>query len=141
MMLAGIGIDHYEVPDSDDEHDTEIVFKMGRPLGELGTGGGGREVDRFIVLSGSVKFIEEFQKQYVRISCEGDIPFTVAGNLKSWTNYNEVKPYLDVMYQKVIAKFANELFVINVGGYIGESTKKEIECALKNNVPVKYLEV
>jgi hypothetical protein len=93
MMLAGIGIDHYEVPDSDDEHDTEIVFKMGRPLGELGTGGGGREVDRFIVLSGSVKFIEEFQKQYVRISCEGDIPFTVAGNLKSWTNYNEVKPY------------------------------------------------
>lgn len=33
MMLAGIGIDHYEVPDSDDEHDPEIVFKLSRPLG------------------------------------------------------------------------------------------------------------
>ena len=35
---------------------------------------------------------------------------------------------------------ADEIFVINPGGYIGESTKSEIEYALAANKPVRYLE-
>ena len=35
---------------------------------------------------------------------------------------------------------ADEIFVINVGGYIGSSTKSEIEYALKNGKKVNYLE-
>ena len=35
---------------------------------------------------------------------------------------------------------ADEIFVINVGGYIGPSTTSEIEYAIKTNKPVKYLE-
>jgi len=34
---------------------------------------------------------------------------------------------------------ADEIFVINVGGYIGESTKSEIEYAIKTNKTVKCL--
>jgi hypothetical protein len=34
---------------------------------------------------------------------------------------------------------ADEIFVINVGGYIGESTKSEIEYAIKMGKPVMYL--
>lgn len=35
---------------------------------------------------------------------------------------------------------ADEIFVINVGGYIGESTRSEIEYAKKNGRKVRYLE-
>jgi hypothetical protein len=34
---------------------------------------------------------------------------------------------------------ADEIFVINVGGYIGESTRSEIEYALNTGKTVKYL--
>lgn len=34
----------------------------------------------------------------------------------------------------------DEVFVLNVGGYIGESTRSEIEYAIKIGKPVKYLE-
>ena len=33
-----------------------------------------------------------------------------------------------------------EIFVINVGGYIGQSTRSEIDYALRNGKIVKYLE-
>jgi len=33
------------------------------------------------------------------------------------------------------------VFVLNVDGYIGESTRNEIEYAEKTNTPVRYLEV
>ena len=35
---------------------------------------------------------------------------------------------------------ADAIYVINVGGYIGESTKSEIEYALRNGKKVYYLE-
>jgi hypothetical protein len=35
---------------------------------------------------------------------------------------------------------ADEIFVINVGGYIGESTRGEIAYARMNGKEVKYLE-
>ena len=35
---------------------------------------------------------------------------------------------------------ADEIFVVNVGGYIGESTRSEIDYATANGKPVRYLE-
>ena len=35
---------------------------------------------------------------------------------------------------------ADEIFVINVGGYIGESTKREIAYASKTGKKINYLE-
>ena len=35
---------------------------------------------------------------------------------------------------------ADEIFVINVGGYIGESTKREIAYATKTSKKINYLE-
>ena len=36
---------------------------------------------------------------------------------------------------------ADEIFVINVGGYIGDSTRSEIEYAKKTGKPIRYLEI
>ena len=46
---------------------------------------------------------------------------------------------LDDMHRAKI-DLADEIYVINVGGYIGESTRGEIEYARKKNKPVNYLE-
>ena len=48
---------------------------------------------------------------------------------KCWTICNEAK-----------INMSDEIFVINVGGYIGSSTRSEIEYALAIGKPVKYLE-
>ena len=51
----------------------------------------------------------------------------------------KTKEMLDDMYKRKI-DMADEIFVINVGGYIGESTKSEIKYAIANNKKVNYLE-
>ena len=49
------------------------------------------------------------------------------------------KEMLDDMHKRKI-DMADEIYVINVGGYIGESTRSEIEYAKKNGREVRYLE-
>ena len=46
---------------------------------------------------------------------------------------------LDDMHKRKI-DLSDEIFVINVGGYIGESTKSEIEYAKATGKKVNYLE-
>lgn len=46
---------------------------------------------------------------------------------------------LDDIHKRKI-DMADEIFVINKNGYIGSSTKCEIECAIKTNKKVNYLE-
>lgn len=51
----------------------------------------------------------------------------------------KTKEMLDDMHKRKI-DMADEIFVINVGGYIEDSTKSEIEYAIKNGKKVNYLE-
>ena len=46
---------------------------------------------------------------------------------------------LDDMHKRKI-DMADEIFVVNVGGYIGSSTRSEIEYAIVHGKPVRYLE-
>lgn len=50
-----------------------------------------------------------------------------------------VKDVLDELHFRKI-DMADRVFVVNVGGYIGESTRREIEYAEKHGKPVEYLE-
>ena len=52
---------------------------------------------------------------------------------------NKTKQMLDDMHKRKI-DMADEIFVINVGGYIGDSTKSEIEYAINNGKEVIYHE-
>ena len=51
---------------------------------------------------------------------------------------DEQKIMLDDMHKRKI-DMADEIFVINVNGYIGNSTKSEIEYAKAHNKKVNYL--
>jgi hypothetical protein len=52
---------------------------------------------------------------------------------------DEIKSMLDDMHQRKI-DMADEIFVINKGGYIGSSTRNEIKYAIKAGKLVQYLE-
>jgi hypothetical protein len=97
---------------------------------------------KIITLCGSTKFKDEFIAEQKRLTLEGNIVISVglfghSGDNEVWEE--KTKPMLDDMHKRKI-DLADEIFVINVGGYIGSSTRSEIEHAIKTNKPVNYLE-
>ena len=104
---------------------------------------------KVITLCGSTKFKDEFIKVQKELTLKGNIVISVglfghSGDNEVWENMDEgtrtkTKEMLDDMHKRKI-DMADEIFVINVHGYIGESTKSEIEYAIKNNKKVNYLE-
>lgn len=93
-----------------------------------------------ITLCGSIKFENEFMKVQEKLTLDGNIVFTpnFFNNLKGEINA-ETKKMLDEMHRQKI-DISNEIYVINCGGYIGESTKSEIEYAKANGKKISYLE-
>ena len=97
---------------------------------------------KIITLCGSTKFKEEFMRQQKRLSLEGNIVISVGlfGHSGDTEAMDEAtKEMLDDMHKRKI-DLADEIFVINVGGYIGKSTKSEIEYAHATGKKVNYLE-
>lgn len=95
-----------------------------------------------ITLCGSTRFKDEFIEAQKRLTLEGNIIITVglfghSGDDVVWTE--GVKTMLDDMHKRKI-DMADEIFVINVGGYIGSSTRSEIDYALAHGKKVNYLE-
>lgn len=98
---------------------------------------------KVITLCGSTKFKDEFFREQKRLTLEGNIVISVglfghSGDNEVWTD--DTKIMLDDMHKRKI-DMADEIFVINKNGYIGESTKSEIEYAKKTNKKVNYMEV
>ncbi|MEE1034539.1 MAG: hypothetical protein U0L06_08245 [Agathobacter sp.] len=104
---------------------------------------------KVITLCGSTRFKDEFLEAQKRLTLEGNIVISVglfghSGDHEVWENMDEgtltaTKEMLDDMHKRKI-DMADEIFVINVGGYIGESTRSEIEYAVIHGKTVKYLE-
>lgn len=104
---------------------------------------------KVITLCGSTKFKDEFLKVQKELTLKGNIVISVglfghSGDNEVWENMNEgtltkTKEMLDDMHKRKI-DMADEIFVINVDGYIGESTKSEIEYAKANGKTISYLE-
>ena len=97
---------------------------------------------KVITLCGSTKFKDEFMAEQKRLSLEGNIVISVGAFGHSGDNEvftDNVKEMLDDMHKRKI-DMADEIFVINKNGYIGSSTKSEIEYATKYNKKVNYLE-
>ncbi len=97
---------------------------------------------KVITLCGSTRFKEQFLEAQKRLTLEGNIVISVglfghSGDDEVWTE--GTKEMLDDMHKRKI-DMADEIYVINVGGYIGESTRSEIEYAKKNGRGVIYLE-
>ena len=97
---------------------------------------------RVVTLCGSTRFRDAFMEAQKRLTLQGNIVISVglfghSGDGEVWTE--GVKEMLDDMHKRKI-DMADEIFVIDVGGYIGESTRSEIAYAERTGKPVRYLE-
>ena len=96
---------------------------------------------KVITLCGSTRFKEAFLEAQKRLTLEGNIVISVglfghSGNEEVWIQ--GTKEMLDDMHKRKI-DMADEIFVINVDGYIGSSTQSEIEYAKATGKTVRYL--
>jgi hypothetical protein len=102
-----------------------------------------------ITLCGSTRFKDQFMEAQKKLTLEGNIVISVglfghSGDQEVWENMDEgtltkTKEMLDDMHKRKI-DMADAIFVINVGGYVGSSTKSEIEYAITHGKEVRYLE-
>lgn len=102
---------------------------------------------KVITLCGSTRFKEQFMEAQKRLTLEGNIVISVglfghAGDQEVWDGMDEgtlskTKEMLDDMHKRKI-DMADEIYVINVGGYIGDSTRSEIQYAEEHGKNVRY---
>lgn len=104
---------------------------------------------KIVTLCGSTKFKKEFLEVQKKLTLLGYIVISVglfghSGDNEVWENMDEgtltkTKSMLDDMHKRKI-DLSDMIYVINVGGYIGESTRSEIEYAKSTGKEVHYLE-
>ena len=96
-----------------------------------------------ITLCGSTRFKEMFLEMQKRLTLEGNIVISVglfghSGDEEVWAP--GTKEMLDDMHKRKI-DMADAIYVINEDGYIGSSTRSEIEYARNNGKQVLFLEL
>lgn len=94
-----------------------------------------------ITLCGSTRFKDQFLEAQKRLTLAGNIVISVglfghSGDDEVWTE--GTKEMLDMHKRKI--DMADRIYVINVNGYIGSSTRSEIEYARKKGKQVLFLE-
>lgn len=98
--------------------------------------------NKVITPCGSTKFKEQYLEAQKRLTLEGNIVISVglfghSGDDEVWAE--DTKAMLDDIHNRKM-NMADEIFVIHVGGYIGESTRNEIAYAESQGIDVRYLE-
>ena len=99
---------------------------------------------RIVCLCGSTRFMQEFHDVGWELTLEGYIVLTVGVCMHAADHGGEalgddVCGKLDELHKRKI-DLCDWVFVINKGGYIGSSTRSEIEYAIANGCTVVYME-
>lgn len=95
---------------------------------------------KVIVLSGSIRFWDKIQEMHERLELENE--FVIIGitpHVMSRDFTPEEEDLLDELHREKI-QLADALYVVNVDGYIGNSTRSEIEFAKQLGKEIIYLE-
>ena len=101
---------------------------------------------KIVCLCGSTRFPAEFVEANLQETLAGNIVLSVGAFVNSAQQVHgrdvDVETYkkaLDGLHIDKI-KMSDEILVINVGGYVGESTMNEIEFARQQGLPIRWLE-
>ena len=106
-----------------------------------------------ICLCGSTRFTEQMLIKQWELTKQGHVVLTWCalpnsyfeklpnfdGDYAHHGDKEGVKEIVDEVHKRKI-DLCDEVLVINIGGYIGSSTRSEIKYALLHNKPVRYLE-
>ena len=93
-----------------------------------------------ITLCGSTRFKEDFERVNRELTLAGNVVISVGCFGHSGDSITEEQKIMldDIHKQKI--DMADAIFVINKGGYIGESTKNEIKYAQEHNKDIIFME-
>lgn len=101
---------------------------------------------KIVCLCGSTRFMEAFKDANLNETIAGNVVLSIGCDTKSDKDLialgkltKEAKEGLDELHKRKI-DLADEILVLNVDGYIGESTRSEIEYAKKTNKSIRMLE-
>jgi len=102
---------------------------------------------KIICLCGSTRFWKTFRDVGLKLTLQGKIVLSIgicAPDSKILAHPNSPhgklqKRRLDELHKRKI-DLADEILILNVGGYIGESTRNEIEYAKTYRKTIQYLE-
>ena len=95
---------------------------------------------KVITLCGSTRFKEDFERVNRELTLDGNIVISVGCFGHSGDTFSdEQKIMLDDMHKRKI-DMADAIYVINKDGYIGSSTRSEIQYALKTGKQIIFME-
>jgi hypothetical protein len=92
-----------------------------------------------ITLCGSMRFGEEFDRLDAELTLAGHVVLTPAAVDPSTVLNAAERARLGRIHLQKVA-MADEVLIVNVGDYVGESTRREIEHARSRGIPVNFLE-
>lgn len=94
-----------------------------------------------VCLCGSTRFREAFEAANRSETIAGRIVLSVGmyGHQEAMDMGGPVKAMLDQLHLRKI-DVADEILVLNVGGYIGESTRRELAHARRTGKAIRFLE-
>lgn len=102
---------------------------------------------RIVCLCGSSRFYEEFEQVNYDLTMAGEIVLSIGfppramaqhGNGEGVGHDSVEKIALDELHKRKI-DLADYVYVLDVDGYVGESTTSEIAYASQHGIPVRYL--
>ncbi len=94
-----------------------------------------------VCLCGSTRFGDAYKKAMRDETLAGKIVLTVGllGHEEGIDMNGPVKKMLDELHKRKI-DLADEVLFLNVGGYMGQSTLRELSYAYKNGKSIRFLE-
>lgn len=100
-----------------------------------------------VCLCGSSRFYDEFQQANYDLTMAGEIVLSIGfyphakaehGHGEGVSHDSDEKTALDELHKRKI-DLADYVYVLDVDGYVGESTTSEIAYASRRGIPVRYL--
>lgn len=95
---------------------------------------------KIITICGSLKFKNKMMEMAIKLELEGNVVLTPIYPITDDNVYNKKEIIMLEKMHKEKINLSDAIFVVNVDGYIGESTKSEIEYAKEHNKEIIYLE-
>ena len=94
---------------------------------------------KLVVLCGSLRFWDKMQAVHEKLELEGYAVVGVTPHVMERDYTKAEEDLLDELHQAKIRR-ADAIFVVNVDGYVGSSTRKEIELAKSLGKEIMSLE-
>lgn len=98
-----------------------------------------RDIPEIVCLCGSTKFKDEFRSENKRLTMNGKIVLSVSffGHADDIDLSDDEKRKVDKLHKRKI-DISDRVHVIDVNGYVGESTRSEIEYAKQSQMPITW---